>query len=54
MNKLDILEEGTLIHLRGYGWVTVFKFIAKNGRIDYLVTSFAPIKKRSIFKFNSA
>nr|WP_063655590.1 transposase [Candidatus Arsenophonus triatominarum] len=36
LNKLDISEEGTLIHLRGYGWVTVFKFIAKNGRIDYL------------------
>nr|WP_063654484.1 transposase [Candidatus Arsenophonus triatominarum] len=23
LNKLDILEEGTPIHLRGYGWVTV-------------------------------
>lgn len=39
LNKLDISEEGTLIHLRGYGWVTIFKFIAKNGRIDYLVTN---------------
>ncbi len=39
LNKLDISEEGTSIHLRGYGWVTVFKFIAKNGRIDYRVTN---------------
>nr|WP_222703479.1 hypothetical protein [Candidatus Arsenophonus triatominarum] len=39
LNKLDISEEGTPIHLRGYGWVTVFKFIAKNGRIDYRVTN---------------
>ncbi|WP_074167889.1 hypothetical protein [Candidatus Arsenophonus triatominarum] len=36
LNKLDISEEGTLIHLRGYGWVTVFKFTAKNGRINYI------------------
>ncbi len=39
LNKLDISEEGTPIHLRGYGWVTVFKFTAKNGRIDYRVTN---------------
>ncbi|WP_334469094.1 transposase [Arsenophonus sp. PmNCSU2021_1] len=39
LNKLDISEEGTSIHLRGYGWVTVFKFTAKNGRIDYIVTN---------------
>ncbi|WP_334473315.1 transposase [Arsenophonus sp. PmNCSU2021_1] len=39
LNKLDISEEGTSIHLRGYGWVTVFKFTAKNGRVDYIVTN---------------
>jgi Transposase DDE domain len=27
------------IHLRGYGWVTVFKFVAKHGRIDYVATN---------------
>jgi hypothetical protein len=27
------------VHLRGYGWITVFKFVAKNGRIDYVSTN---------------
>ncbi len=47
LNKLDISEEGTSIHLRGYGWVTVFKFTAKNGRIDY-IHEFRNLQKRSI------
>ena len=39
LGKLDIPEEGLKIHLRGYGWVYVFKFVTKNGRIDYLTTN---------------
>lgn len=39
LEKLIIPEEGLRIHLRGYGWVTVFKFVAKNGRIDYVTTN---------------
>ena len=34
LESLLIPEEGLKVHLRGYGWVTVFKFVAKNGRID--------------------
>jgi|GEM_PF-5520216 hypothetical protein len=34
-----IPEEGLLIHLRGYGWITVFKFVGTNGRIDYIATN---------------
>lgn len=36
---LGIPDEGLRVHLRGYGWVTVFKFVAKNGRIDYVSTN---------------
>lgn len=39
LETLDIPEEGLSIHLRGYGWVSVFKFVAKNGRIDYVATN---------------
>jgi len=39
LENLSIPEEGRSIHLRGYGWVTVFKFVAKNGRIDYVTTN---------------
>lgn len=39
LESLAIPEEGLYVHLRGYGWVTVFKFVAKNGRIDYVTTN---------------
>jgi len=39
LENLTIPDEGLFVHLRGYGWVTVFKFVAKNGRIDYVTTN---------------
>lgn len=39
LEMLTIPEEGLRVHLRGYGWVTVFKLVAKNGRIDYVTTN---------------
>lgn len=39
LEKLNIPDEGLKIHLRGYGWVTVFRFVAKNGRTDYIATN---------------
>ena len=39
LKDVEIPDEGCSVHLRGYGWVTVFKFVAKNGRIDYVCTN---------------
>lgn len=39
LGDLQIPEGGLSVHLRGYGWVMVFKFEAKNGRIDYITTN---------------
>ncbi|WVX66033.1 IS701 family transposase domain protein [Candidatus Bealeia paramacronuclearis] len=39
LEKLDIPDEGLKVHLRGYGWITVFRFVAKNGRTDYIGTN---------------
>ncbi len=39
LGKLDIPDEGLKVHLRGYGWIWVFRFEAKNGRIDYIGTN---------------
>ena len=39
LETLSIPEEGLRVHLRGYGWIFVFKFVAKNGRIDYVATN---------------
>jgi hypothetical protein len=37
--QLEIPDEGLKIHLKGYGWIKVFRFEAKNGRTDYFGTS---------------
>jgi len=39
LGQLDIPDEGLKVHLKGYGWVKVFRFASKNGRTDYIGTS---------------
>ena len=39
LENLDIPDEGLRVHLRGYGWITVFRFVGKNGRTDYIGTN---------------
>jgi len=39
LENIEIPDEGLKIHLRGYGWIWIFKFVAKNGRIDYIATN---------------
>jgi len=39
LENLEIPDEGLKMHLRGYGWITVFRFVAKNGRTDYIGTN---------------
>ena len=34
LELLSIPEEGLEVHLRGYGWIRVFKFVAQTSRID--------------------
>lgn len=36
---LDIPDEGLRIHLRGYGWITVFRFVSTDRRTDYIGTN---------------
>lgn len=39
LEDLDIPEEGLVVHLMGYGFITVFRFVAKKGRTDYVGTN---------------
>jgi hypothetical protein len=39
LKDLEIPQEGLKVHLRGYGWITVYRFVAKNGRTDYIGTN---------------
>ena len=54
LDSLEIPDEGLKIHLRGYGWVTVFKFVAKNGRIDYITTNIKNPTREQIEKIVKA
>jgi DDE superfamily endonuclease len=48
LEKLDIPEEGLEVHLRGYGFIKVFRFVAKNGRTDYIGTNLLSAKREEI------
>jgi len=39
LEELTIPEEGLKVHLRGYGFIWIFRFVAKNGRTDYFGTN---------------
>jgi len=39
LESLVIPDEGLRVHLRGYGWIMVYRFAAKNGRTDYIGTN---------------
>lgn len=39
LKDLDIPKTGLEVHLKGYGFIHVFKFASKNGRIDYIGTN---------------
>lgn len=48
LGEIDIPEEGVKVHLRGYGWIVVFRFVAKNGRTDYFGTSIENITREKV------
>ena len=39
LSEVDIAPTGTVVHLKGYGMVKVFKLVAPNGDIDYWATN---------------
>ena len=39
MSEVEIAATGTVVHLKGYGMVKVFKIVVPNGDIDYWATN---------------
>lgn len=39
LEELIIPEDGLTVHLRGYGWIHVFRFEGKHNRTDYIGTN---------------
>ncbi len=54
LEKLEIPDEGLRIHLRGYGWITVFRFVAKNGRTDYIGTNMESLTRDQVKNITKA
>ena len=48
LKVLDIPDDGLVTHLKGYGWIRVFRFVAKNGRTDYVGTSRTDLSKEEV------
>lgn len=48
LGNITIPNEGLRVHLRGYGFITVFRFEAKNGHTRYFGTNIENPKKENI------
>src|SRR3989344_8484783 len=48
LEDLNIPNEGLKVHLRGYGFIWVFRFVAKNGRTDYWGTNLEKPSRKEV------
>lgn len=48
LEGLDIPSDGLKVHLRGYGWIMVYRFVAKNGRTDFIGTNMENPTKENV------
>ena len=51
LEDLDIPEEGLKAHLRGYGWIYVFRLVEKNGYTRYFGTNLENPTKEQVIKY---
>lgn len=48
LEELTIPDNGLRVHLKGYGFIWVFRFVAKNGRTDYWGTNLERPGKKEV------
>jgi len=48
LRELTIPAEGLVTYLKGYGWIRVFRFEAKNGRTDFVGTSRTDLTRKQV------
>lgn len=51
INTLAILDEGLVVHLKGYGWIKLFRFVTKHGRTDYIGTSKLDLSRSQVKEY---
>jgi len=51
VRMLDISDEGLNVHLKGYGWIKLFRFVTKHGRTDYIGTSRVDLSREQVKQY---
>jgi hypothetical protein len=51
IKSLDIPDEGLVVHLKGYGWIKLFRFVTKHGRTDYIGTSKLDLTREQVKEY---
>ena len=51
LRELAIPEEGFVTYLKGYEWIRVFRFVASNGRTDFIGTSRTDLTREQIKEY---
>lgn len=51
IRTLDIPAEGLVVHLKGYGWIRLFRFVTKHGRTDYIGTSKLDLSRAQVKEY---
>jgi putative transposase len=52
ISEVEISESGSILHLKGYGFIKVFKLVARNGDIEYWATNKVEMSELERVKFN--
>lgn len=48
IKTLEIPDEGLVVHLKGYGWIKLFRFVTTHGRTDYIGTSKLDLSRKQV------
>lgn len=51
LRELDIPDTGVVTYLKGYGWIRVFRFVATNGRTDFIGTSRTDLSREQVKEY---
>ena len=51
INTLALPDEGLVVHLKGYGWIKLFRFVTKHGRTDYIGTSKLDLSRSQVKEY---
>ena len=51
ISSVDISTEGTKVHLKGYGFIKMFKIVSQNGDIDLWATNAQDIDDSTILRY---